>query len=221
MSTAIRFCLPWTGSVDKIPCSHHLEKTARLLDVVPTPGAGRSAGFFAPPAHPGGPSRRWSMRSATWFLPAAVLLLLLGELCTLEARRAPRRRQYYDTTWKYQRDKKYYTKTYHYRPKRSVTKYRHQYVIYKPMKSKSWVYWYNPEKKKYWARCPTKYHPTYGARVKAGKDYWSTLPEAKKKHNLDDVSDDDWGKVQENSPPVPGSDDGATIQCPPSDLPPG
>jgi hypothetical protein len=160
------------------------------------------------------------MRPACHFLAAAVLALLLGGLFGVGAAKTPRR-QYYDTTWKYHKEKKYYTKTYYYRPTKTYTGTpKHQYVVYKPGKNKNWVYWYNPEKKKYWARCPTKYHPTYGPQVKRGKDYWSQLPEGKRKDNLDDVDDDDWGKVQANSPDIPGSSDGAKIRCLDPGLPP-
>jgi hypothetical protein len=161
------------------------------------------------------------MRSAARCLFAAVLVLLLAGLFGLQAARAPKR-QYYDRTWKYHKEKKYYTKTYYYRPTKAYSGTpKHQYVVYKPAKDKNWVYWYNPEKKKYWARCPTKHHASYGKGVKAGKDYWSYLPDEKKKDNLDDIDDDDWGKVQTSSPDIPASDDGAKVQGPPSDLPEG
>jgi hypothetical protein len=161
------------------------------------------------------------MRHVSHSLAAAGLVLLLAGLFSLNAARAPKR-QYYDKSWEYQKDKKYYTKTYYYRPTKGYTgKPKHQYIVYKPSRSKNWVYWYNPEKKKYWARCPTRNHPVYGAKVKDGKDYWSMLPNEKKKGNLDDIDDEDWGKAQNNSPPIPGNDDDETIQCPPSDLPRG
>jgi hypothetical protein len=161
------------------------------------------------------------MRSACRFLAAAVLVLLLGGLFSLGAAKVPRR-QYYDKNWKYHAGTKYYSKTYYYRPTKTYRgKYKYQQVIYKPGKNKNWVYWYNPEKKKYWARCPTKNHPVYGRQVQRGKDYWSQLPDAKKRNNLDDINDDDWGPVQQKSPPIPGANDNAKIDCPPADLPPG
>src|SRR5262249_57085747 len=51
---------------------------------------------------------------------------------------------------------------YHYKPAPAAKGYVHQYVVYKPGHDRKWVYWYNPEKKVYWARCPTVRHPTYG-----------------------------------------------------------
>jgi hypothetical protein len=159
------------------------------------------------------------MFSWTRLLCAAAALALLGGLATVQA--APARRQYYDKKWSYNSKPKapYHYRTYHYKPRSSYKGYKTQYVVYRPKKTKDWVYWYNPEKKRYWARCPTQYHKTYGADIKKGKDYWSLLPNEKKKEYLDDVKEDDWGKVEAKSPPVPDSDDGTKIQCPPADLP--
>ena len=67
----------------------------------------------------------------------------------------------------------------------------------------------------------TKNHPTLGGQVRMGKDLWSMLPNDKKKDNLDDIDEGDFGPVKNTSPPIPGSNDGATVDCPPTDLPPG
>ena len=53
--------------------------------------------------------------------------------------------------------------------------------------TKQFVYWYNPESKKYWARCPTVHHPKYGKQVKEGKDLWSYIPAAKRKMKLEEI----------------------------------
>jgi hypothetical protein len=127
-------------------------------------------------------------------------------------------RQYYAKEWKYEPKAKYYYKTYNYKPMATAKVYKQQYVVYKPMKDKSYVYWYNPDKKVYWARCPTVKHKKYGKEVKKGKDYWSIA--VNKKASLDEVKDEDYGKVTEDAPPVPESMDKVTISCPPSDLPP-
>ena len=93
-----------------------------------------------------------------------------------------------------------------------------QYVIYKPAKTKDFVFWYNPAKKVYWARCPTVNHAKYGKRVQKGKDFWSIAKN--KKETLDAVKEEDYGPVTTKAPPIPESMDNTTISCPPSDLPP-
>ncbi len=159
------------------------------------------------------------------FVQLAVVALLLAGLGTSEAR-APVRRQYYDTRWSYKapartspRSSGYYYKTYHYKAKKTDRSYKTQYVIYKPSKTKQFVYWYNPEKKTYWARCPTVKHPTYGQEVKKGKDYWSILPQEKRKASLNDIKDSDYGEITTQAPYIPGSDDKTTIDCPSNQLP--
>src|SRR5262249_34292160 len=113
----------------------------------------------------------------------------------------------------------YHYKTYHYKVKKTDTKYKEQYVIYKPTVSKHYVYWYNPDTKKYWARCPTVNHPTYGKEVKQGKDYWSIAHENKRTDSLDTMKEENYGKMEEKSPPIPHSEDNVKIDCPPTDLP--
>src|SRR5206468_575373 len=103
---------------------------------------------------------------------------------------AARGRQYY-SGWHYNSAKKYHYREYYYKAKPSDTVYKTQYVVYKPQRTKSYVYWYNPESKKYWARCPTVHHAKYGAEVKKGKDYWGMLPESKKQGGLDEIADND------------------------------
>jgi hypothetical protein len=166
------------------------------------------------------------MRSLFRVFFLAVAALVLASLAGSQAR-APAKRQYYDSKWSYKKasaDKPksggYYYKQYHYKPTPSYKGYKQQYVVYKPQQDKNYVYWYNPapEKKVYWARCPTKNHPTYGKQVKAGKDYWSLAKN--KKNSLNDVKNNDFGEVTQNAPPIPESKDNAKIACPPSDLPP-
>ena len=54
-------------------------------------------------------------------------------------------------------------------------------------------------------------HPKYGKEVKAGKDYWSVLPPAKCKGSLNEIKDNDYGKITTDAPYVPGSMDKETI----------
>ena len=158
------------------------------------------------------------------FVPAAALLVvglaLLGRVETAQAQKS-QPRQYYDKTWSYNKTANYHYKVYHYKPKATDTEYKRQVVVYKPAVSKNYVYWYNPDTKKYWARCPTVNHPTYGKEVAAGKDYWSLAPKAKQHESLDEVKEGDYGKVEAKSPPVPYATDDVKIECPPADLPRG
>lgn len=150
----------------------------------------------------------------------ALLALGLGLSLSSESRgQAGQRRQFY-TSWQYSEANKYHYREYYYKAKPTADAYKKQYVVYKPARTKNYVYWYNPDTKKYWGRCPTVHHAKYGADVKKGKDIWAMLPDAKKKTGLDDIRDDDFGADRETSPPIPGSNDGGTINCPPSDLPP-
>jgi len=155
-------------------------------------------------------------------LPAAALfglaLALLGWVENAQARR-PEPRQYYDKTWTHDKDKNYYYKTFHYKAKATDKEYRKQYVIYKPSVTKNFVHWYNPDTKKYWARCPTVNHPDYGKEVKRGKDYWSIASQDQRYDTLDKMKEENYGRIEEKSPPIPYSEDNVKIQCPPSDLP--
>jgi hypothetical protein len=157
------------------------------------------------------------MRSLCRLSLLAVVAVLLASLGGVQARPAEKR-QYYDAKWSYNKPAKYYYKTYHYKPTPDYAGYKKQQVIYKPAKNKNFVYWYNPEKKVYWARCPTVKHPKYGKEVKEGKDYWSIAKN--KKENLDYVQKDDYGPVTTKAPPIPESIDNTHISCPPADLPP-
>jgi hypothetical protein len=157
------------------------------------------------------------MRTFTLCLLAGLILLAGGRDTRAQNRG---KRQYYEARWHYDAGKGYHYKRYYYKPRVSDAKYKVQYIIYKPKRTKQFVYWYNPEKKVYWARCATIHHPTLGKQVKAGKDLWSFLPDGKKKAGLDNIEEGDFGPVKNTSPPIPGSSDGATIDCPPPDLPP-
>jgi hypothetical protein len=156
------------------------------------------------------------------FVPAAVLFgLALGLLGAVDGVHAQntKARQYYDKTWTYNKTANYHYKTYHFKVKKTDTEYKKQVVVYKPTVTKNFVYWYNPDTKKYWARCPTVNHPTYGKEVAAGKDYWSIAVKDKQTDSLDNVKEENYGKVEEKSPPIPYSEDKVKIDCPPTDLP--
>jgi hypothetical protein len=153
---------------------------------------------------------------------ALTIVLALTTLMTVSGRaRAEEPRQFYGK-WKFHTAKKYYYREYYFKSNPDDSKYKHQYVIYKPSMSKSWVYWYNPQSKKYWARCATVNHSVLGNDVKAGADIWCLLPDGKKKDKLQDCKDEeeDFTAPKKGGPPIPGATDGGSITCvPPDDLP--
>lgn len=146
---------------------------------------------------------------------AAIVLVLSVAVKVPADETAPR--QYY-SGWR--KTDKFYYRYYYFKAARDDARYKYQYVIFR-QKTPEWVYWYNPATKKYWARCPTREHPKYGKDIRAGKDLWSTLDAEFRKDNLNDIADKDFGKVENTSPPIPGSKDKQPIDCPPSDLPKG
>lgn len=154
---------------------------------------------------------------ASSFLPsfALALVILMPTLA-----QAPRLKRQEYTGWRYDKVKKYHYREYRYLERAGDKAYKRQYVIYKPQRTKHYVYWFNPEKKVYWARCATVNHPRLGNQVKMLKDFWGMLPNEKKKDSLDAIREGDFGPDRQMSPPIPGSGDGATIECPPIDLPP-
>jgi hypothetical protein len=123
-------------------------------------------------------------------------------------------RQFY-SAWRFSQSKGYYFCSYYYKVEKTDVAYKEQYVIYKPSRTKEWVYWYNPETKKYWARCATKFHPTLGDDVKKGADIWCILPDRAKKAALAEVDDKDFPEAVNKAPVIPGSTDGKTVYCPP------
>lgn len=116
-------------------------------------------------------------------------------------------RQYYGTTYKHQRYGYSYRPLY-YKPTASFGGYRHHYAVYHP-RYRNHVYFYNPYKKTYWGRCPVNYgdKPVYS--MLAEKDRRATIEE------IDEAAFPTPGKL----PPLPDSDDGATLELPPDDVP--
>lgn len=122
---------------------------------------------------------------------AGLLAVALASLSHAKAEET--RRQYYSPSWMTRTTTatRYSYKTYNFKVKATDSTYKQQVVVYNPTVSKNFVYWYNPETKKYWARCPTVNHPTHGKQVKAGKDYWSILPAEKRKSTLSEIKETD------------------------------
>jgi hypothetical protein len=129
------------------------------------------------------------------------------------------RRQYYDDKWEYQKERKYYFRTYYFKPEKDDKDYKRQYLIYKPQRTTAWVYWLNPDSQRIWARTATTEHPTLGEKVRKGQQQWSLLPREKRRDSLDAINDDDFGPVQEGPHTLARSKDKLAIDAPPRDLP--
>jgi hypothetical protein len=150
---------------------------------------------------------------------AVVMVVLLAGLGPAQARYPDTRRQSYDAKWSFHKTGNYYYKVFRFKPRKKDTTYKQQFVIYKPARSRNYLYWYNPDTKKYWARCPTIHNPTYGAEVRKGKDFWSILPSDKRKASLARIRSSDYGPITPESPVLPGSRDNTRIEHTPTHLP--
>ena len=149
-------------------------------------------------------------------VPILVFAGVLG--VPLSAQQPTATRQFYTVWYKHDRFDYHYRK-YFFKTNSSDKSYRFQYVIFKPTKSRDWVYWYDPETKEYWARCATKENQMHRQGVLSCKTLWSILPKDKRKAILDHILDDAWGDVQDDAPEIPNSTDQKHIDCPPVDLP--
>jgi hypothetical protein len=159
------------------------------------------------------------MRPVRIVLALAVAFVVQAAVPAVVA--APEARQYYGKSWAYNSAKKYYYREYHYKKKATDTTYQKQYMIYykEDPKKKNWVYYYSPATEKVWCRYPTKVHPTYGESVVEKKELWSVLPKEKRKKDVYAIDDGDYGKVGATCPTLPDSDDKASMEMPPADLP--
>jgi hypothetical protein len=154
------------------------------------------------------------------FVGVGVLLgVLVPAACPSRAQAPADKRQYYEDKWNYHKERKYFYRAYYYKPDKDDKEYKRQFLIYKPQRTTAWVYWFNPDTQRYWARTATTEHPTLGDKVRKGQEQWSLLPRDKKRDSLDAISDDDFGPVQEGAHPIPRSKDKEAIASPPADLP--
>jgi hypothetical protein len=117
-------------------------------------------------------------------------------------------RQYY-SGWVKPTSKPYSYRYYYYKPTADYVGYKYQYVIHYPSRPK-YYYYYNPYKKVYWGRCPSHCD---------GKPAYSQLPPEACKSRLEDIAESDFPPMG-NLPKIPESNDGATVDLPPSDAPP-
>ncbi len=116
-------------------------------------------------------------------------------------------RQYYSSWYRHPK-KTYYYRTYYYKPTPTYSGYKHHYVVYVPEKPK-YYYYYSPYKKQYWGRCPSDH---------GGKPVYSQLAEKDRKATLDEIPESAF-PAPAPLPPLPESNDGATLDLPPDDLP--
>jgi hypothetical protein len=117
----------------------------------------------------------------------------------------------YDSQWSYNSGKEYYYKRCYF-PSGA-----HQYLVCYPQK-RDWVYWFNPQTRKFWAACPTTSHPQWGDQVKNGADLF--LMATKKSGNIQDCRFPDPGPDGANFQSGTATDtDGSQVAlgCPPTD----
>jgi hypothetical protein len=118
-------------------------------------------------------------------------------------------RQYYGGWHRNARDGHHY-RYYYYKPHANYYGYKHHTVIYNP-RFGNYYYFYNPYKKVFWGRCPMKTN---------GKPLYSKLAD---QDRVDKLSQLNMAKFPEPQgvPAIPESEDGAEMELPPDDPPPG
>jgi hypothetical protein len=147
------------------------------------------------------------MSGFPWKARAGLAVLFLAGLAVAATADSYSPRQYYGG---YQKHPKYaYSyRTYYYKPTPDYVGYKHQYAVYNPSQPQ-YVYFYNPYKKQYWGRCPS---------AGGGRAAYQILDEKDRKANLEEIDESAFSKPGK-MPPVPESEDGATMDAPPDDLP--
>src|SRR5437870_633267 len=87
-------------------------------------------------------------------------------------------RQYY-TGWYQVSGESYFFSFYYFKPSPTDNEYRSHVVMFHPKQTREWVYFFDSEKKKYWARYSTIENKTYGEASKECKGRWDVLKEDK------------------------------------------
>ena len=142
-----------------------------------------------------------------WILALTVATLTVGSFAATPAHAQQYGTRQYYGDWK-KHSTGYAYRTYYYKPSKDYGAYKHHYVIHHPKKP-DYHYYYNPYTKKYWGRCPS----TYG-----DKPVYSMLAEKDRKADLEQIPESAFPKP--SAPPgIPESNDGATLDLPPDDLP--
>jgi len=141
-------------------------------------------------------------------LLAAMGVLSIGGMSLADDYGSPR--QYYGP-WQPSANSTYYYRNYYYKPTPTYTGYKHHYVMAYPSDQKR-LYYYNPYKKTYWGYCPTAYSE--------GEPAYSHLPAEYQKSSLSEIPESAFPPLGPQ-PAIPESQDGARLDLPPDDLPPG
>lgn len=97
---------------------------------------------------------------------------------------------------------------YYFKPSPTYSGFKHHHVILHP-KHPNHLYFYNPQKKQFWGRCPVN---------AGGKEAYSLLAEKDRSGDLAKIPEKAFPKPGE-MPPIPESTDGEKLDLPPDDLP--
>jgi len=142
-----------------------------------------------------------------WRSRSLLVLLILGVAAASAVADTYSPRQYYGPWYKHPKYN-YYYRNYYYKPAADYAGYKYHYAMYFPSRPNHY-YYYNPQTKKYWGRCPVNNN---------GKPQYSLLAEKDRKEKLADIPESAF-PAPGALPPIPDSDDGATLDLPPNDLP--
>ena len=142
-----------------------------------------------------------------WRSRLPILLFILSAVSVSPASETYSPRQYYGAWIKHPKNN-YYYRNYYFKPTADYAGYKYHYAMYFPARPNHY-YYYNPQIKKYWGRCPIN---------NDGKPLYSLLPEKDRKEKLNEIPDSAF-PAPGALPPIPDSEDGAILDLPPNDLP--
>jgi hypothetical protein len=97
---------------------------------------------------------------------------------------------------------------YYYKPDPEFVGFKHHYVIHYQAQPQ-YNYFYNPYNKQFWGRCPV---------ATEGKPSYSLLAAKDRSGDINKIPESAFPKPGA-MPPIPESNDGATMDLPPDDLP--
>jgi len=146
------------------------------------------------------------MKMLKW-IALAVVLGAFAPSGLEERAEAAARRQYYGG-WSYYPSRSYYYRSYYYKPYPRYDGYAYHYCICYPSTPR-YYYYYNPSTEVYWGRFDTEAE---------GDNKYSLLEKKDRKKELKDIPEKAFPKPGP-MPAIPESDDGTSIEAPPSDLP--
>jgi hypothetical protein len=145
-------------------------------------------------------------------------LVMLTGLLFGQQHDAPR--QKFSERWFYNSEQKLFFKTFLFKVNASDPGYTgSQTIVFDPAASRDFVFWFSNSTGRYWARCPTGYHPEYGAAVGRGDVFFQLLPVEFQRKELKSI---DFAKFtptidRRDHPTLPGSADKVRIEVLPLD----